>query len=248
MTTHIETTRQGEKLVLKFNRPDKKNAITAAMYQALADGVTKASDDESIRVINIIGDDRSFCAGNDLQDFLENPPESLDSPVWQFLFALADCKKTIIAGVNGPAVGIGTTLLLHCDFVVASESAVFALPFVPLGLCPEAASSLLIPMQAGYKKANEWLLLGDRFSANDALNAGMINKVVADSAQVAEQVDTWSNKIVKMPAESIDQTRRLIREPYYHAVKQQLAEEGEVFQRLLKSDAAKQAFEAFLNR
>ncbi|NKN98424.1 enoyl-CoA hydratase, partial [Weissella cibaria] len=163
--------------------PEKKNAITADMYQALADGLTEASNNGDIRLVTLIGNDTAFCAGNDLKDFLEKPPHAEDSPVWQFLFALASCKKPMIAGVNGPAVGIGTTLLLHCDLIVASDSAVFALPFTSLGLCPEAGSSLLMPESAGLKKATEWLLLGDRFNNRQAEHFGIINRAVETAEQ-----------------------------------------------------------------
>jgi enoyl-CoA hydratase/carnithine racemase len=235
-------------MTLQFNRPDKKNAITADMYQALADGLNEASKSDSVRVVTIIGNDSSFCAGNDLKDFLENPPHAEDSPVWQFLFALASCTKPMIAGVNGPAVGIGTTLLLHCDLVVASDSAVFALPFTSLGLCPEAGSSLLMPENLGMKKATEWLLLGDRFNNRQAEQAGLINRAVETSDQVAQQLVEWQQKLLKLPAESVLTTRELLRRANRARLMERIREEGEFFKELLDGEAAKSAFEAFLKK
>lgn len=243
----ISTTINAGVITLTFDRPEKKNAITAEMYQALADGLVKASEDDAIRLVVIKGSDSAFCAGNDLKDFVENPPHSNDNPVWQFLFAIEACNKPIIAGVNGPAVGVGTTLLLHCDLVVASESAVFALPFTSLGLCPEAGSSLLLPQQCGAKKATEWLLLGDRFGAKEAASAGLINKAVETADQVESTLEAWSKKLLKLPKESVLETRRLMRKTG-DSVRERIELEGAVFKRLLESDAAQAAFDAFLNR
>ncbi len=239
---------EGGVMTLQFHRPDKKNAITADMYQALADGLIEATSDDSVRLVTIIGSDSAFCAGNDLKDFLENPPHQDDSPVWQFLFALASCTKPMIAGVNGPAVGIGTTLLLHCDLVVASSSAVFALPFTSLGLCPEAGSSLLMPEQIGLKKATEWLLLGERFNNRQAEQAGLINLAVETAADVEQQLQQWQQKLLKLPAESVHATRELLRGSSRKQLVDRIKEEGEDFKKLLDGDAAKAAFEAFLKR
>lgn len=235
-------------MTLQFNRNSKKNAITAEMYQLLADGLNQASESPEVQLVKIIGSDSAFCAGNDLVDFLENPPNEDSSPVWQFLFALSDCRKPLIAGVNGPAVGVGTTLLLHCDLVVASQTAVFMMPFVSLGLCPEAASSLLLPKQCGIKKASEWLLLGERFDATEAANFGLINKAVNTADEVTAQIDAWTKKLLKLPVESIEITRSLLRGADTSSVQQRMKQEGEYFKQLLKSDSAQAAFESFLNR
>ncbi len=248
MTSGIETQFENGVVTLKFNRPDKKNAITAEMYSALAEGLNYATNNDDARLVKIIGSDTAFCAGNDLADFLENPPESDDASVWQFLFALARCTKPIIAGVNGPAVGVGTTLLLHCDLVVASESSVFALPFTALGLCPEAASSLLMPLQVGAKKANEWLLLGDRFNSIDAQSAGLINYSVATAEEVNQQLNKWESRILKLPVDSVATTRSLLKKQWLQETQKRLSEEGDEFKRLLKSDAAQSAFAAFLKK
>ncbi|NVJ60263.1 MAG: enoyl-CoA hydratase [Gammaproteobacteria bacterium] len=245
---HIVAENKEGVFTLTFNRVDKKNAITAEMYQLLADGMMQANQDESVKIIKIVGSENAFCAGNDLVDFLENPPNESDSPVWQFLAALCDSEKPIIAGVNGPAVGIGTTLLLHCDLVVASSTAIFAMPFVSLGLCPEAASSLLLPQQVGLKKASEWLLLGSRFDAQQANEAGLINYAVDTPEDVDAMLDKWCQQLCKLPAESISVTRKFLRSQDLSAVKNRMQEEGDEFKRLLKSDAAQSAFQAFLKR
>lgn len=238
----------GAVVTLQFNRADKKNAITADMYQLLADGLNDANKDPSVKLVKIIGADNAFCAGNDLSDFLKNPPHEDDNPVWQFLFALDVFEKPLIAGVNGPAVGIGTTLLLHCDLVAASSSAVFALPFTALGLSPEAASSLLIPKQCGLKKATEWLMLGERFNAAEAEKFGLINCALETPEQVSEQIEKWQAKLLKLPFESVMATRQLLRQVDDGNVKARMTQEGDIFKRLLKSDAAQAAFQAFLNR
>ncbi|WP_144394285.1 enoyl-CoA hydratase [Pleionea sediminis] len=243
----INTTLDDKVLTLTFDRPEKKNAITADMYQALADGLVKASEDDTIHLVVIKGSDSAFCAGNDLKDFLENPPHSNDNPVWQFLFAIEACRKPIIAGVNGPAVGVGTTLLLHCDLVVASQSTVFALPFASLGLCPEAGSSLLLPRQCGAKKAAEWLMLGDRFDAKAAESAGLINRAVETADDVEATLSEWTQKLLKLPIESVIETRRLMRTPS-ESVRDHMEVEGDVFKRLINSDAAQAAFKAFLSK
>ncbi len=244
----IISTNEGGVLTLQFNRPDKKNATTANMYQLLAEGLELANQDDSIRVVKFVGSDTTFCAGNDLKDFLENPPSSDDSSVWRFLFSLANCDKPMIAGVNGPAVGIGTTMLLHCDLVVASESAIFALPFTSLGLCPEAASSLLLPMQCGQKKATEWLMLGERFNSEQAAQFGLINASVANAGEVNEQLERWLKKLLQLPEASVSATRKLMKQEFRSEIIRRIKEEGEVFKQLLKGDAAKAAFEAFLKK
>jgi enoyl-CoA hydratase/carnithine racemase len=162
-------------LTITFNRPDKKNAITAAMYQTIADTLKDAESDAAVRVILITGQPKIFTAGNDLDDFLKNPPQSTKSPVYQFIQNLIHATKPVVAAVSGPAVGIGTTLLLHCDFVYAAENAKFSMPFAKLGLCPEFASSLLLPQIAGYQRAAEKLMLGEAFSAQEACAMGFVS-------------------------------------------------------------------------
>ena len=166
-------------MTLTFNRVDKKNSITSAMYAALADALAQAEQDGAVRAVLIQGDATIFSAGNDIGDFLQRrrrPTE--ESPVFRFLRAIATFPKPIVAAVCGPAVGIGTTMLFHCDLVYAGDNAAFSMPFVNLGLCPEAASSLLVPQMFGYHRAAEALLLGEPFMAEAALEVGLVNRVV----------------------------------------------------------------------
>ena len=165
-------------MTLTFNRVDKKNSITAAMYSALAAAVERAATDPAVRVLVIQGHETIFSAGNDIGDFLNLPPSTQDSPVFRFLRAMATLPKPAVAAVAGPAVGIGTTLLFHCDLVYAGDNAAFSMPFVNLGLCPEAASSLLAPRMFGYHRAAEALMLGEPFFAEAAMEVGLVNRVV----------------------------------------------------------------------
>ena len=160
-----------------FNRPEKKNAITAAMYQSAADALQAADANAAVRVIVITGDGGCFTAGNDLEDFLQRPPQGHDNPVTQFMHALRTTTKPVIAAVPGLAIGIGTTLLMHCELVYAAETAKFAMPFTQLGLCPEFASSVLLPRMAGYQRAAEKLLFGEPFDAIEAEKMGLVNRV-----------------------------------------------------------------------
>ena len=172
-------------LTITFNRAAKKNAITAAMYQALADALHAGENDPAVRVMLIVGQPEIFTAGNDLDDFLHAPPHGGDSPVFRFLHIISTAQKPIVAVVRGAAVGVGTTLLLHCDLVYAGRSARFSLPFVQLGLCPEAASSLLLPQLIGYRQAAAKLLLGEPFGADEALAIGFVNEVLDDDVVLA---------------------------------------------------------------
>ena len=163
---------------ISFNRLERKNSITSAMYAAMADAVSTAAEDAAVRVLVFQGHETVFSAGNDIGDFLNAPPAGQDAPVWRFMRALAGFPKPVIAAVSGPAVGIGTTLLFHCDLVFAGDNAAFSMPFVNLGLCPEFASSLLVPQMFGYHRAAEALLLGEPFMAEAALEAGLVNRVL----------------------------------------------------------------------
>ena len=165
-------------MTITLNRVDKKNAITSAMYLAMADALHQAADDAAVRVVVFQGQETFFCAGNDIGDFLNHPPTAQDSPVYRFLKTISTFPKPLVAAVCGVAVGVGTTLLLHCDLVYAGDNAAFSLPFANLGLCPEAASSLLAPQMFGYHRAAEVLLLGEPFKADAALAMGLVNRVV----------------------------------------------------------------------
>jgi len=159
-------------------RPEKKNAITGAMYQAMADAIGAAHDDAAVRAILIHGEKDVFTAGNDLEDFMKNPPSGMDAPVFQFMQAIGLSEKPVIAAVNGAAVGIGTTMLMHCDLVYCADNAMFSMPFVSLGVCSEFASSLTIPLAAGYHKAAEKLLLAEPISAEEALEMKIVNRIL----------------------------------------------------------------------
>ncbi len=234
-------------LTLTFNRFEKKNSITAAMYQQLADALRSAKDDAGIRVVVFQGHEAIFSAGNDLGEFLNSPPAGGNSPVFQFLDAISTFPKPIVAAVCGPAVGIGTTMLLHCDLVIAGDNAAFSMPFVNLGLCPEAASSLLVPQMMGYHRAAEALMLGEPFLAEAALEVGLVNRVVppSEATRVAMQ---WAQKLAAKPITSLMETKRLLKKANAAHIKDAMADEGKSFSRMLQEPAAKEAFTAFMAR
>jgi enoyl-CoA hydratase/carnithine racemase len=234
-------------LTITFNRPDKKNAITAAMYQTIADALMDAECDAEVRAILFTGKLEIFTAGNDLDDFLKNPPQSTKSPVYQFIQNLSHTTKPVIAAVSGPAVGIGTTLLLHCDFVYAADNARFSMPFAKLGLCPEFASSLLLPQIAGYQRAAEKLMLGDAFSAQEACAMGFVNKVLPPS-EVLAFAQAQAAKLVALPASSLCATKRLMKGKQIAAVEAKIKEESVHFSEMLVSKEAKEAFTAFFEK
>lgn len=234
-------------LTLTFNRPQKKNAFTGEMYEAATQALLEAEKNDAVRVVVLTGSGGAFTAGNDLKDFLEHPPTGEDSPVFRFLRALAHHSRPIVVGVDGVAVGIGTTLLLHCDYVVASERAVFSMPFINLGLSPEGASSVLLPRVAGLALASELLMFGDPFDAPTALRAGIINQVVPE-ASLAEVVHKRAAALAAKPAESLRLTKRLLREPLRATVDEALSREGAHFVQRLGSAEAREAFNAFLSK
>ncbi len=232
---------------LRFNRPDKKNAITAAMYGALADGLQVAAADPSVRVIVLCGSAGVFTAGNDLEDFLHHPVQGDDSPVLRFMRALRDMPKPVIAGVDGMAIGIGTTLLMHCDLVYASDRARFAMPFVQLGLCAEFASSLLLTQLAGYHRAAEMLLTGDAFPVEVAVDAGLVNRQVSDQP-LDDFLRAQATRLAALPSDALCTTKRLMRAAQRSTVEVVMQEELTEFTRLLSGPDAKEAFEAFLQK
>ena len=234
-------------MTLTLNRVDKKNSITAAMYSTLADALDQAQADAAVRVVLLQGDATVFSAGNDIGDFLHKPPAGQDSPVFRFLHGIAAFPKPIVAAVCGPAVGIGTTMLLHCDLVYAGDNAAFALPFVNLGLCPEAASSLLVPQMFGYHRAAEALLLGEPFMAEAALEVGLVNRVVPPTEANAI-AQAQARKLAAKPISSLIETKRLMKKGQAALVAQQMTEEGAVFGRMLGEPAAREAFTAFMEK
>ncbi|MFE8603322.1 enoyl-CoA hydratase [Archangium violaceum] len=243
LLTHLEA----GILSLTFNRPQKKNAFTSEMYEAAARALVEADSNDAVRVVVLTGSGGAFTAGNDLKDFLEHPPAGEDSPVFRFLRALAHFSRPIVAGVDGVAVGIGTTLLLHCDYVAATERAVFSMPFVNLGLSPEGASSVLLPRVAGLALASELLMFGEPFDAPTALRAGIINQVVPE-ASLADVVQKRSTALAAKPVESLRLTKRLLREPLRATVDDALSREGTLFVQRLGSAEAREAFNAFLSK
>jgi enoyl-CoA hydratase/carnithine racemase len=234
-------------LTLTLNRLEKKNSFTSVMYAALADALIQAGNDASVRVVVLQGHETVFSAGNDISDFLNQPPSGSDSPVFRFLNAIATFPKPLLASVCGPAVGIGTTLLLHCDLAYAGDNAMFSMPFVNLGICPEAASSLLVPRLMGYHRAAEALLMGEPFMAEAALEVGLVNRVVppTEANAVARQ---QALKLAAKPLTSLIETKRLLKASITPAVVERIAEEGVIFGRMLREPAAREAFGAFMEK
>lgn len=232
---------------IELDRADKKNAITSDMYQAMADALNAAEADPQVRAILIHGKPNCFTAGNDLKDFLERPPSGDGSPVFQFLRGISSASKPLVAAVAGPAVGIGTTMLLHCDFVYAAPNARFQMPFVTLGLVPEAASSLLLPMLAGYQRAAELLLLGKPFTAEKALAAGIVTEIVPEGHLFGHALEVAA-AIAALPPTSVRMTKALMKTRNAAAVREAMAAEGEQFRAQLGSAEAKEAMQAFFEK
>jgi enoyl-CoA hydratase/carnithine racemase len=232
---------------LTINRVDKKNSLTTAMYAAMADTLQQAQDDDAVRVVVIQGDVTVFSSGNDIGDFLSGPPATPDAPVSRFLRAIATFPKPLLAAVCGPAVGVGTTMLFHCDLVYAGDNAAFSMPFVNLGLCAEAASSLLVPQMMGYHRAAEALLLGEPFMAEAALEVGLVNRIVPP-LEANAFTQAQARKLAAKPLSSLVETKRLMKKGQMAQVLAQMDEEGQSFGRMLREPAAKEAFTAFLEK
>lgn len=237
---------------IEICRPDKKNALTSAMYTALADALDVAERDAAVRVIVIHGQPGVpgiFTAGNDLGDFLANPPlqEDPPPPVFRFLNTFSTLKKPFVAAVSGVAVGVGTTLLLHCDLVYAGTSARFQLPFVSLGLCPEAASSLLLPALAGHARAAEMLLLCEPFDAAKAREVGLVNAILPDE-QVVDHALAQARKLAALPTASVKLTKQMLKSAQQALIAQTMQSEVRHFKERLVSPEAKEAFAAFFDK
>jgi enoyl-CoA hydratase/carnithine racemase len=232
---------------LTINRVARKNAITSDMYAAMADAIEAAVSDVACRVMLIQGSETIFSAGNDIEDFLNKPPAGADAPVFRFLNGIANFPKPLLACVCGPAVGIGTTMLLHCDLVYAGDNAAFSTPFVNLGLCAEGASSLLMPQMFGYHRAAEALLMGEPFMAEAALEVGLVNRVVPPT-EAAAYAQAQALKLAKKPLSSLVETKRLMKAPQQAQVMQVMQAEGASFGRMLREPAAKEAFGAFMDK
>ncbi len=232
---------------ITLNRPERKNSITAAMYQSLAEGLASAREDAAVRAVVLQGHETVFSAGNDLGDFLNQPPAGEGAPVFRFLREIAAFPKPLLAAVCGPAVGVGTTMLFHCDLVYAGDNAAFSMPFVNLGLCPEAASSLLVPQMFGYHRAAEALLLGEPFLAEAALEVGLVNRVVPPS-EANGLAQAQARKLAAKPASALLETKRLMKQGQARAVQEQMQAEGAIFARMLTEPAAREAFGAFMEK
>ena len=232
---------------VSFNRLERKNSITSAMYGRMADAITAAADDAAVRVLVLQGHETVFSAGNDIGDFLNAPPADPNAPVWRFMRALSGFPKPVIAAVSGPAVGIGTTLLFHCDLVYAGDNAAFSMPFVNLGLCPEFAASLLVPQMFGYHRAAEALLLGEPFMAEAALETGLVNRVLPPT-EANGYAQAQARKLAAKPLTALVETKRLLKKAQAPQVLAQMAEEGASFGRMLREPAAREAFGAFMEK
>jgi enoyl-CoA hydratase/carnithine racemase len=232
--------------VIRINRPEKKNALTRPMYVAMTRALREAEASDAIRCMMFAGAPGAFCAGNDIVDFLDAADGGRDLPAIEFLHTLARSCKPLVAAVGGVAIGIGTTMLFHCDHVVAAAGAMFSTPFLKLGLVPEAASSLLAPMRMGYARAFSLLVMGRPLSAPAARDAGIVNTVV-DSAEVDAVALQAAQEIAALPARAVAVTRRLMR-GHLDDVVEQIDTEAKHFKELLQSDEARAAFEAFLSR
>ena len=231
-------------MLIRIQRPNKKNALTWAMYTALNQALNRADEDDQVRAIVLTGSDDCFTAGHDLRDFLAGQHEDKGQLMLQFLNTLAFVKKPLVAAVNGVAIGVGTTMLLHCDLVFAGENAIFQLPFVNLGLVPEAGSTLLLPRLIGYHKAAELLLLGDSFSAEKAQALGIINQVCHDNMTLQVALDA-ANKIAALPSSAVEMTKSLMKRDQEGPLHKRIAEETAVFLSRLESPEVQEALIAF---
>lgn len=248
----ILTTKSDGILTIEFNRPERKNAITGAMYQAVADALLDGDKDPAVRAVVITGKPEIFTAGNDLDDFLNNVRADDGSmgenrPVFQFMRALSGMAKPVVAAVSGAAIGIGTTMLMHCDLVYVADNAKFSLPFSQLGLCPEFGSSLLLPQMAGYARAAEKLLLGEAFGAQEAYEMGLVTKVLPAS-ELTAFVRQQAAKLVALPPASIRATKALMKRPRTETIKDTLMVENRQFGAMLLGPEAKEAFTAFFEK
>ncbi len=246
--SEIVAEREDRILLARIRRPEKKNALTLAMYAALTAVLAEATGDPEVRVVVLTGSGDSFTSGNDIADFLAAPPEGEESPVFRFLAALHRFEKPLVAAVNGVAAGIGVTLLLHCDLVYVRAGAALQLPFVNLGLCPEAGSSLLLPRLIGYPRAAELLLLGQPFSAEQALDWGLINGVGADAAATLELALAQARRLAQQPVAAVRLSKMLLKQAEVEAVRERIALEGRYFTELLHSPEARAALQSFVAR
>lgn len=247
----IEVQRRGAVTELRINRPEAKNALTIEMYKMMTAAFEQAAEDEQTRAVMICGVDGLFTSGNDLKDFMEEPPEGFDSPVFQFLRTVVTYEKPIIAAVDGWAVGIGTTILMHCDLVYASNRARFKMPFVDLALVPEAGASMILPLMMGHQKAMELLLLSKAFGADEAMRGGLVNEVCEPEA-LLETARSCADRVADLPPESVRLTKMLLKrtqhQPGSRDLMQVMEEEGGLFIERLGSPEFAEAMSAFFEK
>ena len=236
---------------IEIARPEKKNALTVAMYQAMTEALVAAKADPAVRAVLITGQPGVFTSGNDIEDFMTRAPgqgaDSMDSPVFKFMHALLDCDKPVVAAVTGAAIGIGTTMLLHCDFVYVSDEARLAMPFVALGLVPEFASSLVVPQLMGHRRAAEKLLLGDPFTPEQAVECGIANAVLP-AAEVVNHARRVAERFNALPPGAVREAKQLMRGPQTEVLLKTIRVEAEIFGRRLRSPEAMEAFQAFFQK
>jgi enoyl-CoA hydratase/carnithine racemase len=240
----INTTTCGGVATIQIARPQKKNALTFAMYEAMTAAIASAVADDAVRALLIVGEPGIFTAGNDLQDFMQQPPTGVESPQIRFMLALAACDKPVVAAVTGAAIGVGTTMLLHCDLVYVSEDAQLSMPFINLGLVPEFASSLILPRLLGHAKAAEKLLLGEPLSAAEAADFGIASAVLP-AHEVLAHARRMAERFNSLPPGAVRDTKRLMRCGSKDSIVRAIHAEAEVFAERLRSPEAKEAFEAF---
>ena len=239
----IRLHREDALLHISFNRPEKLNALTRGMYAELARALDEAAGDFGIRAVVLSGEGGSFTSGNDIRDFMDDPPTSEDSTVAKFLSALLNFPKPLIAAVHGNAVGVGTTMLLHCDVVIAAPNTNFSMPFVSLGLVPEAGSSFLFPQLVGYQRAAKIFLTGEPFTADAALDMGLVAEIAADPLQCAREI---AEKIAEQPPQAVINTKALLKARNHDAVAAVMKAEFSLFAMALESDEAMAAFMKFM--
>ena len=232
---------------IEIARPEKKNALTGAMYRAMADGLNAAATDPAVRAVLITGQPGIFTSGNDIEDFMQRPMDGSESPPIVFMRAMLGCDKPIVAAVTGAAIGIGTTLLLHCDFVYVSDEARLAMPFVSLGLVPEFASSLIVPQLLGNVRAAEKILLGDPFTGAEAVEYGIANAVLP-ADEVAPHARRVAERFNALPPGAVQESKRLLRRARAAATMETIGVESEIFARRLRSPEAQEAFSAFFQK
>jgi enoyl-CoA hydratase/carnithine racemase len=242
MTIKVDTS--GGVALIEIARPQKKNALTLAMYQAMTDAVTAAMADGSVRALLIAGQPGVFTSGNDLEDFMQRPPGGEDSPVFRFMQVLAACEKPVVAAVTGLAIGIGATMLLHCDLVYVSDAARLAMPFVSLGLVPEFAASVLLPQLLGHARAAEKLLLGETLTASEAVQFGIANAALP-AGDVLPHARKTAERFNALPPGAVRDTKRLMRAASKDQIARAMQAEAAIFAERLKSPEAKEAFAAF---